>query len=79
MRVMSFVIEYVWRSSRVAVDYLRIKDTLERMVARCREQSKVSEVLTNLGITPVCKGLFFHCRHDGKQAFFVSLAPEENN
>jgi hypothetical protein len=29
----------------------------------------VSEVLTNLGITPVCKGLFFHCRHDGKQAF----------
>ena len=36
-------------------DYLRFKDTLERKVARCREQSKVSEALKKLGITPVAK------------------------
>jgi hypothetical protein len=33
----------------------------------------------NLGVMPVYKGLFFHCRHDGGRAFFVSLASEENN
>ena len=31
----------------------------------------MSEALINLGITPVCKGLFFHCRHDGRRAFFI--------